>query len=222
MSDIFREVEEDVRQEQIINFLQTYMWHIVGAIVGLIVIFAAYNFWQSSAQSSREEASDQFEQAMQLMAAGRGDEAQPILAALREDRGLQDYGMLATLREAEIERDAGNIDAAVALYDDVAENADADRFIRDVAALASATVLINSGRGDEGVARLDTLIDDDSHVSAVALEHKAHYLYGQGEFDAARAIFTELAEGEAATSSVALRARQTLSIIERTGPGVAQ
>ena len=149
-----------------------------------------------------------------MMAVGREADAQAILATVRDDRGNSDYGVLAALREAQIARDAGDVEMAIALYDGLADSSGADRFVRDIAALAAATTLIDSGLGDDGVARLDALIENESGVSAVAREHKAHYLYAQGQHDAARGLFRELAEDEE-SGAVGIRARQVLAIVDR-------
>ena len=64
MTDIFREVDEDVRQEQLTEFLRDHWIKIVAVVVVLIAAYAAINYWQSQQQQEVASASDEFSAAL--------------------------------------------------------------------------------------------------------------------------------------------------------------
>ena len=60
MSDIFREVEEDVRRERLEKIWKAYGTYIVVAIVLLFAGIGGWQFWQRHELQEREKVSDAF------------------------------------------------------------------------------------------------------------------------------------------------------------------
>ena len=101
MTDIFREVQEDVRQEQLTTLLKDHGVKIGAAIGALIVAYGAFNYWQSSQQQETAAASDTYGAAIELLQENDAAGAASMFSALRADRGANDYGLLAGFRQAE-------------------------------------------------------------------------------------------------------------------------
>ena len=190
MTDIFREVEEDVRQEQLTTFLKDHGIKIAAAIVAIIIVYGGVNYWQGAQEDEAAAASDAYNAAVEDLDSG-AESAIAKFAAIREDRGMNDYGLLAAFRQAEALASQGKVDDSVAVYDAIADDA-GDDFIADLAALYAGSLLIENDKADAGVARLDAIIEDDGPLSPSANEIKAYWLYGNGRQEEARAIFATL------------------------------
>ena len=70
MVDIFREVDEEVRQQRYRELWQKYGAYVIGLAVVVILLVAGYQGWISHQDSTRAEASDRY---IALMEARRSD-----------------------------------------------------------------------------------------------------------------------------------------------------
>ena len=124
MSDIFHEVDEEVRREQLKRLWERYGNYIIAACILLIAgvgAWRAYEWWETKRAA---ESGAAFEQAAALAEAGKPQEAEAAFAKLATD-GTAGYRVLARLREA-AELAQTDPKAAVKVYDEIA----ADRGVR--------------------------------------------------------------------------------------------
>jgi hypothetical protein len=142
VSDIFDEVDEEVRREQFKKLWERY-GNLFIALAVLVVLGVAawrgYDYWRTK---QAEQFGAQFNAAATLAADGKHDEAEKAFAAIA-DKGTTGYRALAKLREAaEIEK--RDPKAAVAAYDDVAHNSSVGQPLQDFAALRAGMLLADS------------------------------------------------------------------------------
>ncbi|MDH3739509.1 MAG: hypothetical protein OER92_09960, partial [Alphaproteobacteria bacterium] len=95
--DLFREVDEEVRQEQYLHLWKQYGVYIAGAVVAIILITVGVVFWLDRQQSLREADGAQLLAVIDI-GDDRRDEALDQLAILGED-GTKGYRLLARFRE---------------------------------------------------------------------------------------------------------------------------
>ena len=169
MSDIFHEVDEEVRREQLRKLWQRYGWLIIAACV-LIVAGAAgwrtYEFYQAKQAA---EASAKFETAVSLVNEGKNKEAEEAFAEVAKV-GTPSYRMLARFREAgELAR--RDPKAATAMFDQLSADSSIGRPMQDLAAVRAATLLVDTEPYSEILKRLEplTLPDRTFRHSARAL-----------------------------------------------------
>jgi len=217
VTDIFREVAEDVRQEQLTDFLKTHGVKIAAGITALIIAYGGFNYLQDQNADQASAASDQYAAAVELLADDAAGAAAQF-SAIRAERGEADYGLLSGFREAEALTTQGNIDGAVAIYDQIATSG-ADKFVRNLAAFYAASSMIASGDAAVGAARLEPLLEAGNPLQPLALEAKGYWLYSTGKIDEARNIFTELQAVSVDGTNYDSRAAQMLSVI---GAGEAE
>ena len=106
MSDIFQEVEEDVRRERYEQLWKKYGNHMMAVAALLVLAVAGYQFWQNYDLSQRQKVSDQFRAASQSAQGGNAAKAETDfstlakfhLAAAYLQQGKRDPAV-ATLRE---------------------------------------------------------------------------------------------------------------------------
>ena len=213
MSDLFREVDEEVRQEQIITFLKRYGRTIIAIVVLSITALGGYNYWQSQVQDKREAESERFVAAVGLMADGELTAAADRFAAIEYDTGRQGYGMLAGFRKADALAQSGDIAGGVAEYDAIAADSGIEEFYRDLARIWAANLLVNMASPEEIDERLLRLSGEDSNHRFSALELRATAHFRARNIEKSRVLFELVSEGAPMSSGARLRATQMLGIL---------
>ena len=100
MSDVFREVDEEVRREQLKKLWERYQYLIVGVVLLVVVGVGGWRFyeWQQTQQSQRRSARSS-RMPSRSPRAGKHDEAEKIFAQIAVD-GTPAYRALARIRQA--------------------------------------------------------------------------------------------------------------------------
>ena len=159
MSDIFHEVDEEVRREKL-----RQLWERHGNLIvafALLVVLAVggwrgYDWWETQKAA---ESGAAFEAAVTLAESGKQAEAQEAFAKLAKD-GSSGYRVLARFREAaELAKSDGA--AAVKLYDALAADSGLGRAMQDLAAIRAGLVLVDSAPLAELSPRLEPLTAAD-------------------------------------------------------------
>ena len=128
MTDIFQEVDEEVRREQLKKLWQRYGHYLVALCILVIAGVGAWRGYQWWEAKQAAQAGAAFEQAVSLAEAGKHQEAEAAFAKLGAD-GTAGYRVLARLRNAaELARTDGK--AAVGGYDEIAADKVPDRSSR--------------------------------------------------------------------------------------------
>ncbi|MCA3561765.1 MAG: tetratricopeptide repeat protein [Aestuariivirga sp.] len=152
MSDetLFREVDEEVRQEQFRKLWARYGNAAIGAGVLIILGVAGMEGWRYFQLKQSEAAGDQFFAAAALADAGKTADAVKDFEAIAQT-GFADLGRL----RAAAELVAGNkAEDGVKLYDAIAADAGVDRTLRDIARIHAAAALADSAAFADVEARL--------------------------------------------------------------------
>ncbi|WP_029007080.1 tetratricopeptide repeat protein [Azospirillum halopraeferens] len=214
MSDIFREVDEDLRRDRMERLFKRYGGIAIAVVVVLVGSVAGYNIWTAREQSQREEATAALTAAVDAAAAGpdRGIEALSAVAA----RGGSDVATLARLKEAALLAGKGDRAAAVAIYDRVAADTVADTAYRDLATLLSVMHQLGSGDPAALTARLQPLSADTSPWRFSAREMEALLAARAGNTERAQTLFQQLADDASAPSGVRSRATDLAALYGKT------
>jgi hypothetical protein len=142
VADIFKEVDEEVRREQLKKLWQRYGNYIAAACIIVVVAvggWRGYEWWQAKKAA---ESGAAFEQAAALAASGKHEEAEAAFAKLATD-GTAGYRILARLREAaQIARTDPK--AAIKAYEEIAAEGTADQVMGDFAMLRAGYLLVDT------------------------------------------------------------------------------
>jgi len=143
VSDVFREVDEEVRREQLKKLWDRYQYLIVGVVILVVGGVGGWRFleWQQTRQSA--EIGTRFEEAITLADAGKHDEAQKIFARIAVD-GTPAYRALARIRQA-AEQAQTDPAAAVETYKQISADTAIEQVLRDLAAVRASALLIDAG-----------------------------------------------------------------------------
>ena len=184
MTDIFQEVDEEVRREQLKKLWQQYGNYLVALCVLVVVGVGAwrgYQWWEAK-QAAQSGAA--FEQAVTLAEAGKHQAAEAAFAKLATD-GTAGYRVLARLREA-AELAGTDSKGAVASYDEIAADGSAGQVIRDLAAVRAGFLLADTAPYSEIRNRLEPLTATDRPFRHSAREILALSAWKSGDMTAAR------------------------------------
>jgi hypothetical protein len=155
VADIFHEVDEEVRREQLKKLWERYS----GLIIAVAVLFVAaigawrgYEWWQ---QRRAAAAGAQFEQAVTLSEEGKHQEAEAAFAKIASD-APGGYQVLARLRAAQELAQTKPADAVKA-YDAIAADASVGQAMQDLAAVRAGLLLVDTAPLSEMQQRLEPL-----------------------------------------------------------------
>ncbi len=150
MSDIFHEVDEEVRREQLKKLWDRYGIYVVAAafvVVAAVGGWRGYEWWEAKKAA---EAGAAFEAAIALSDGGKHAEAEAAFAKIAAD-GTPGYRVLARMREA-AELAQRDRKAAVAAYEEIAADGAVGPVLQDLAALRAAALLVDAAAFDRSAA----------------------------------------------------------------------
>jgi hypothetical protein len=184
VSDIFHEVDEEVRREQLKKLWERYGNYVVAAAIVVVAGVGAwrgYEWWEARKAA---EAGAAFEAASALADAGKRGEAEAAFAKIAAD-GTAGYRHLARLRET-AELAQTDPKAAIAAYDKIAADGALGPVLQDLAALRAGALLIDAGSYTEAQQRLEPLAAADRTFRYTAREFLVLAAWRAGDSAAAK------------------------------------
>lgn len=208
MTDIFTEVEEDLRRERAKRLWNRYGWVAIAGVSLVLAGTGGYQLWQWDRARTNAQASAQYVQALRAAEAENAPQAAAGFGALARS-GPAGYQLLSRLQDAAIKARANEADAATAIWQGVSADQTLQRPYRDLAQLLAAM-----NRADGGdAARLGALATPDSPFRFVARELEAMAAVQRDDRARAVAIFRELVAAEAAPAALRNRASEALAAL---------
>jgi hypothetical protein len=211
VSDIFREVEEDVRRERLEKFWKDYGHWVIAFAILVLAAVGGYEFWRRHEAAERVKVGDAFTAAQRISDPGQ---AAPAFAKIA-DSATGGYRLLAQLSQANALHASGRRLDALALYKQIAA-ADSGE-IGAVARLRAAwTISANASRAD-----LEALLAPlDTPTGAwrqLAREILAFSDYRAAKVKQASAEYHALAEDAQAPDGLRVRARAMAAFLDSGG-----
>lgn len=213
MSDdlIFREVNEDLRNEQLRRIWRAFGPYIVAAAVLIVASVAGYKGWTWYADKRAGETGSQFVTALSAADEGREAEALGVLGTVSRE-GSGDYPLMARFAAAGVKAKTGATNEAIAEFDALAADA-GDSEIAAMARLRAAALLIDNGQRGEVERRIADLNDPNSPWRHAARELLGLAAYRAGDADGAAALFRDLLADPLAPQGARQRAEIMLTVI---------
>lgn len=213
MSDeLIREVDEDIRKERYEKLWKRYGAFVIAGALAIVVATASVVGWREYQSSQRLEQSAAFSAAVRLVENGDLGQAADAFATLAGEAG-SGYRALASLREASIRLEQGEREAALAIYDRVAQDSGVDDLLRDLAALLGVLHQIDSGDTAELRSRLALLSADDKPFRYSARELEALVALKAGDTAGAKQSLAGLTDDPLAPSGIRARAAELLAAL---------
>ena len=211
VSEIFKEVDEEVRQERYLQLWKQYGAYAIAGVAGVVVLTAGFMGWQEYQRSAREAESVHYTAALRLSRIGDTNAAADAFGDLAASTS-SGYGVLARLQQAGALAPSSST-AAVELYDRIAADSGVPKVFRDLARLRAAMLLIDTTAPNDLYPRFEPLIGDDNPWRFVAREMKALVDLQAGNVEEARAAYKRLVDDADAPQGVRARAAEMLAMV---------
>ncbi len=214
MSDIFQEVEEDVRRERYEQLWKKYGNYVIAAASVLVLAVGAYQAWRAYDLRQRQAVSDRYEAALQLA------QTDPLKAEIAFDALVKDapsgYATLAKFHLAGQYLAQGKRDPAVALLKELVNVS--NPVLANTARLRLAWLLADASPKADVVMLLQPLSAPDSQWRFAAQEVVAYIDFKDGQRGQAQAEYEKLAQEAEAPAGLRQRAGGIAEFI-RANPG---
>jgi hypothetical protein len=212
VSDIFREIEDELRRDNLLKLWSRYGKYVIAAAVLAILIALAIVGWRQHQAAQRQAEGGHYSEALALARAGKETDAAKEFAALAHQGG--GYGVPAEFEQAELLAKSGDRAASLALYDKIVDSPGIDRELRDLAVLLSVMHRLPNENPQTAIARLAPLTVDGNPWRASALDLTAAAKLGAGDRVGALAIYKQLADDLAAPQGLRARAAEMAAALK--------
>ena len=214
MSDIFQEVEEDVRRERLEKWWKQYGDYVIAGVSVIVIAVAGWKLWQHYQEQQRLKASSEYLSAIQMSSAGQNDLAAQAYAQIVK-KAPGGYALVAQLSQADALQASGKTNEAVALYMKIA--AKDNNGLGDVARIRAAWAQADTLSTPELHTLLAPLNDGKSAWRFMAQELLAYRDFKDGRTEQALKGFQTLADAKEAPSSIRLRAQAMATLLRTSG-----
>ena len=210
MSDIFREVDEDVRAQEYLRLWKTYGKYVIAGMIAIVVGTGGSVAWRNYQTTKLRAEGEKYGAAMAEFQAGKYDEAAKALDQIAKEGG-KGYAVIAQLQQAESLSKAGKTDEAIKVYDAIAADSSYGKVYRDLASLSSVMQQMDTGNPEKLLGRLDSLNTEENPWRYSAQELLAALALRTNDTQTAQNLFKALANDPATPSGIRGRAQEMLS-----------
>jgi hypothetical protein len=206
VSDIFREIDEELRRDNLLKLWSRYGRYIMALAVLVLLVAGGIVAWRDHQLGERRAQSTRYAAALSLVREGKEAEAAKVFGAIAQEGS--GYGVLASFEEAALLAKTGDRKGAVAVYDRIAKGGGLDQPFRDLAVLLSVVQGMPDIDPQATVERLAPMTAKGNPWRPTALELTAAARLKSGEKSAALALYRELADDVAAPQGLRARAAE--------------
>ena len=206
MSDIFREIDEELRRDNLLRLWKLYGRYLVGAAVALLVVAGGVAAWHDHQLTERRAQSMRYAAALTMAREGKEAEAVKVFAAITQEGG--GYATLARFEEAQQLAKAGDRVGAVATYDRISADTGLDPALRNLAVLLSIMQGMPEADPHATIERLAPLTTTDDPWRPTAIELTAIARLKSGDKSGALELYKSLADDLAAPRDLRARAAE--------------
>lgn len=192
MSELFDEVDEEVRREQLKRLWDKYSLYFIALMVLIVAAVGGWRGYQYLEAKKAAEAGATFEKAAELSEQGKHAEAETAFADLAA-KAPSGYRTLSRLRAA-AEASARDPKAAAKMYDDIAADRSLGSEWQDLAKIRAASLLVDSASYADIQQRLETSAEPKSTFRHSARELLALSAWRNNDMTAARKWVDAIAE----------------------------
>jgi hypothetical protein len=212
VSDIFQEVDEDLRRDAALKLWKKYRGLVVALGVVIVAASGGYSWWRYHDEQARQSEETRYAAALDLARAGKSPEAAEAMTAL-VSQAHAGRAMLARFEAAALKAKAGDAAGAVAAYDALAKDPGIDEVYRGLATVLWGLQALEVETPQAVIDRMAPLTDAANpwHLSAIEVTAIAHLK--AGDRAAARSDYQRLADDLSAPSSLRARAAEVAAAL---------
>jgi hypothetical protein len=211
VSDIFNEVDEDLRRDRAERLWKEYGNYVIAGAVAIVLATAGWVAWNDYDRRQAAADGQRFFAAIDRVAADPTAAGGEFAALARDAR--PGYRALSRFYEAGLKARAGDLAAAHGTYRALAADTSVSSELRDAATVLAALVSLDTLGAGEVEALLGKLSGGDSPWRFSALEIGAVAALKAGDVAKAKTLYARVADDTAAPQSLRARAAEMLQAI---------
>lgn len=211
MTDVFEEVEEELRSERYQRLARTWGPVIAAVLVVCLLVALGYWGWDSWRTRQAEQASVAYNTGLEALQRSDLAAAESAFNEAAERGGA--YRVLALNQRAGIALQSNRIDDAVALFDEAADST-RDPILKDLSALKAAYLVLDTAPLDALTERLEPLTAEGRPFAGYAQEALGMARIQHNQLQAARELFVQLSLGQDVSDGVRQRAQVAIQAID--------
>ena len=206
MSDIFREIEEELRRDNLRKLWSHYGRYIIAAAVLVLVVAGAIVAWRDHQLAERRAQSTRYASALGLAREDKEADAIKVFDTIAKEGG--GYSVLASFEAAAWLAKLGDRKAAIAIYDHLAAASELDPSFRELAILLSVMQSMPESDPRQTIDRLAPLTVKGNSWRPTALELTALARFNSGDKSGALDLYKSLSDDPTAPAGVRARAAE--------------
>jgi hypothetical protein len=206
VSDIFREIDEELRRDNLLKLWSLYGRYVIAFAALVLVIAGGIMAWRDHQLSERRAQSARYASALSLAREGKDADAAKVFAAVGQEGG--GYAALASFEEAELLAKSDDRKGAVAAYDRIAAESSIDPVFREMAVLLSVLHAMPDADPRSLVDRLAPMTAAGDPWRPTALELTAAARLKTGDKTGALSLYKSLADDLTAPQGLRARAAE--------------
>ncbi|HPG88468.1 MAG TPA: tetratricopeptide repeat protein [Hyphomicrobium sp.] len=218
---LLREVEEEIRREQMQKIWDRYNGVILGAAALIVIGVGGYKYLESNRIAHAQATGGEFANALQLSEEKKDDDAIKAFEKIAE-QGPAGYAALARLNIAGAHARAGRTAEALAAYESIINVSGGDALLKNYAQLQVASLKLGDGDYTEQENRLKPLAADDSAFKITARELLGLSAFKAGKLAEARQYLEPLLIDQNASRAIQERVKIVMGDIARAETGAAK
>jgi hypothetical protein len=207
-----REVDEELRREQLLKLWERYGTYVIAAVVVIIAGIGVYKYVENRRQLAAEAAGASLALAARDAATNKDADAEKVLEGIAAT-GPVGYATLARLRLAGALREAGKVDEAVSAYDAAGKASGVDPLLSGYAELQAASLRLDRAGWTEMQNRLNPLTAETNAWRFSARELLALAAQKAGKTEEAREEYQHLLGDRGTPPSIAERVRVMMAML---------
>jgi hypothetical protein len=215
--DVFQEVDEEVRREQLQKLWERYQYYVFAAVLLVILGVGGWRGYDWYVTKQAAETGAAFEEAAILSERGDHADAEEAFAKIGRE-GTAGYRALARLRAAAelAERDPA---AATAAYERIAGDSSLGPVLQDLASLRAGALLIDQSNFEIARARLEPLASPGRAFRHSARELLALSAWRAGDSSAAKRWFELIMTDFETPSAIRNRVEMLIALVASENKG---
>lgn len=211
MDDIFKEVDEELREERLTKIWKRIGPYVIGILSGAIIITSAVIGYREYDETQRQNWGVQFAEAMNLSEEGNWQESLDLYETLTEKTNLG-YKTLSLFQAASLYAKNGNKEKALEIYQSLESKA-LDENFRDLATLMLIYLQFDNADPEILEKRIEKLASKGNPWYYNAVELKGFLFAKQKNKEKQIEIFNILSKDNKAPEGVRTRANDMLAIL---------
>ena len=202
-----KEVDDELRREQLTNFFTRYGWWIIGGVVLILAGVGFYLWWSGRQAQAREAAGESLVAAVSQLSGGTNGAAaaKPQIDALAGN-SIEGYRAAALFARATSQAQTGDTRGALGTLRGIEGDQGLDQVYRDAALIRRTQLEFDALQPQEVIRRLGSVASGDSAWAGAAGEMVGVAHLKMNRPDLAGPLFVRVARDENAPQSMRQRA----------------